>query len=196
MAHSVKLGSARSQIHTNPLPEASSRNPEDVAIEELGHKATLPRTLTSRLGIIGTISTVVCPWPSALSVAPLCLSNGGTGGLLVGFVVSSLFMVLVYYLIAEKLPLSVALWSLSIAPANLSAQLSNRGRPIPHGFEACREKISAPAQLHLRLRSLLHMGILPRVSILAFWHEYQRNYNHTNWDIRGLVYLRACRMYA
>jgi hypothetical protein len=78
---------------------------EDAAIEELGHHATLPRTLTSRLGIIGTISAVVCPWPAALSVAPLCLENGGTGGLLVGFVVSSVFMTLVYYLLAEKLRL-------------------------------------------------------------------------------------------
>ncbi|KAK3623583.1 hypothetical protein LTR56_021546 [Elasticomyces elasticus] len=79
---------------------------EDVAIEELGHKATIPRTLTSRLGIVGTISTVVCPWPSALSIAPLALSNGGTGGLLIGFIVSAFFMTLVYYLIAEKMPLT------------------------------------------------------------------------------------------
>ncbi|KAK5744121.1 hypothetical protein LTR17_002151 [Elasticomyces elasticus] len=79
---------------------------EDVAIEELGHKATIPRTLTSRLGIVGTISTVVCPWPSALSIAPLALLNGGTGGLLIGFIVSAFFMTLVYYLIAEKMPLT------------------------------------------------------------------------------------------
>ena len=92
--------------HVQPVPDqAAWMKHEDVGIQELGHKPTLPRTLTSRLGIIGTISTVVCPWPSALSIAPLCLSNGGTGGLLVGFVGATIFMALVYYLIAEKLPL-------------------------------------------------------------------------------------------
>ncbi|KAK5115016.1 hypothetical protein LTR85_010054 [Meristemomyces frigidus] len=97
------------EMRVRPISTQDSptrRKPEDAAIEELGHKATLPRTLTSRLGIIGTISTVVCPWPSALAVAPLCLANGGTGGLVVGFIVSSIFMTLVYYLIAEKLPLA------------------------------------------------------------------------------------------
>lgn len=84
------------------------RKYEDAAVEKLGHQATLPRTLTSRLGLIGTISAVVCPWPTALSVAPLCLSNGGTGGLVVGFVVSAVFMGLVYYLLAKKVQMCVA----------------------------------------------------------------------------------------
>jgi hypothetical protein len=102
---------ANTELQVQPISiqhATAGLKPEDAAIEELGHRAALPRTLTSRLGIIGTISTVVCPWPSALSVAPLCLSNGGSGGLLIGFVISTVFMTLVYYLIAEKLRLYAA----------------------------------------------------------------------------------------
>lgn len=106
MDRDTKGASTELQVQPiSPHHESAELKPEDAAIEELGHKATLPRTLTTRLGIIGTISTVVCPWPSALSVAPLCLSNGGSGGLLIGFIVSTVFMTLVYYLIAEKLRL-------------------------------------------------------------------------------------------
>lgn len=105
----MALGTKNSETEMRVQPSSPESPPrlkqEDVAIEELGYKATIPRTLTSRLGIVGTMTTVVCPWPSALSIAPLALSNGGTGGLLVGFIVSAIFMTLVYYLLAEKLPL-------------------------------------------------------------------------------------------
>lgn len=108
MARDMKSRDTELSIRSSPDEESPTPpKPENAAIEELGHKATLPRTLHSRLGIIGTISTVVCPWPSALSVAPLCLYNGGTGGLVVGFIVSTIFMTLVYYLLAEKLRLCV-----------------------------------------------------------------------------------------
>ena len=106
MAWNVKQAETEMRVRPIQTQDTQLRSkPEDAAIEELGHKATIPRTLTSRLGIVGTISTVVCPWPSALSIAPLALSNGGTGGLIVGFIVASIFMTLVYYLLAEKLPL-------------------------------------------------------------------------------------------
>ncbi|KAK3073197.1 hypothetical protein LTR53_005436 [Teratosphaeriaceae sp. CCFEE 6253] len=110
MAWTSKSTSKATDVEMRVRPTSTTDSPprpkqEDVAIEELGHKATIPRTLTSRLGIIGTISTVVCPWPAALTAASLALYNGGTGGLLIGFIVTSFFMTLVYYLLAEKLPL-------------------------------------------------------------------------------------------
>ena len=104
MAWSKKTTELEMRVHPISTHESPTRPKlEDAAIEELGHKVTLPRTLGSRLGIIGTISTVVCPWPTALVIAPLCLANGGTGGFLVGFMIAAIFMTLVYYLIAEKI---------------------------------------------------------------------------------------------
>jgi len=110
MAWDTKTGETELRVRATSAHDFDSPprlKQADAAIEELGHKATIPRTLTSRLGIIGTISAVVCPWPSALSIAPLSLSNGGTGGFLIGSIVAGFFMTLVYYLIAEKLPLCV-----------------------------------------------------------------------------------------
>lgn len=123
------------------LNTSPHRTYEDVAVEKLGHQATLPRTLTSRLGIIGTISAVVCPWPSALSVAPLCLSNGGTGGLVVGFIVSTLFMGLIYYLLAKKVPMYVISLRSTVVSLTLVSQDTDCWRPVPYGAAAVAAQV-------------------------------------------------------
>ena len=72
---------------------SSDQVSDSEAVEKLGIKPTVPRTLKRLIGLIGVNSSVVCPWPSFYFVAVLNLANGGTGGLMVGTIIACVFMV-------------------------------------------------------------------------------------------------------
>ncbi|KAK5164304.1 uncharacterized protein LTR77_009999 [Saxophila tyrrhenica] len=65
--------------------------------------ARVPRTLTKLVGLIGVNSSVFVRWPSFIFVAVLNLSNGGTWGLVVGLIVSIVFMIPLYISLAENI---------------------------------------------------------------------------------------------
>ena len=81
------------EVHESPEYRSSDQVSDSEAVEKLGFKPTVPRTLKRLIGLIGVNSSVVCPWPSFYFVAVLNLANGGTGGLIVGTIIACVFMV-------------------------------------------------------------------------------------------------------
>lgn len=95
----VKLEDRPADVHSDrPYSDADAE-----AVAKLGFKATLPRSLSNIVSLIGLNSSIVLPWPAAYFVSALNLSNGGTAGLLLASIVASVFMTAVYLSLAEKL---------------------------------------------------------------------------------------------
>jgi hypothetical protein len=81
------------EMREPPAYRSSDQVSDSEAVEKLGIKPTVPRTLKRLIGLIGVNSSVVCPWPSFYFVSVLNLANGGTGGLIVGTIIACVFMV-------------------------------------------------------------------------------------------------------
>lgn len=93
MASDEKNPKEAFQFNGTPAYQSTDQVSDSEAVEKLGIKPTVPRSLKRLISLIGVNSSVVQPWPTFYFVSVLNLANGGTAGLLVGTIVACVFMV-------------------------------------------------------------------------------------------------------